>query len=295
MSRAQILAMLCLFSACAGYASSSDDMANQYFSDDNIALTTQEKEALAIGKKWQTGSQTSKPFAGTGGAISFVYGSGQVQIVCAVLQVCDIALQPGEIFNNMNVGDPRFDIEPALTGAGTEQRLHLLIKPQDVGLDTSLVVTTDRRTYHFRLRSTRHDFMPYVSFTYPDDAQRKFQAIQQQKQVERVRNTIPETQEYLGSLHFNYRIYGRAPWKPVRVYNDGRKTIIEMPRTMEHRDAPVLLVLKGGGLFAKPETVMVNYRLQGTRYIVDSLFDKAMLVSGTGRRQQKITICRSRA
>lgn len=274
------------------FANDADEMANRYFADTKLALTEQEQTALAIGKHWQTGKATSKPVAGRDGSINFIYGSGQIRIVCAVLQVCDVALQPGEQVNNINVGDPRFTVEPAITGSHDGQRLHLLIKPLDVGLDTSLVVTTDRRTYHFRLRSTRNDFMPFVSFTWPDEAEAKWAAIRLQQQQEKRNNTIPETGEYLGKLHFNYRVVGRARWKPVRVYNDGVKTIIEMPSAMQQSEAPSLLVMQGRGAFAKPDTVMVNYRLQGSRFIVDSVFDKAMLVAGAGRGQEKITIQR---
>ncbi|HAT8721630.1 TPA: P-type conjugative transfer protein TrbG, partial [Legionella pneumophila] len=51
-------------------------------------------------------------------------------------------------------------------------------------------------------------------------------------------------------------------------------------------------VLRSLGLFKKSESVMVNYRLQGCRYIVDGVFDKAILVIGSGSSQEKITITR---
>src|SRR5690242_20137314 len=85
-------------------ASTSDEMADQYFSKDTLTLTLQEKAAIAIGQKWQTGDETSKPATAEDGSIRFIYGSGQTQILCAVLQVCDIALQAGEQVNNLNVG-----------------------------------------------------------------------------------------------------------------------------------------------------------------------------------------------
>ncbi|HEI6746166.1 TPA: P-type conjugative transfer protein TrbG, partial [Legionella pneumophila] len=200
----------------------------------------------------------------------------------------DIALQPGEQFNDMNVGDPRFIVEPSITGAGASQQIHIIIKPKDVGLDTSMVVTTNRRTYHFRLKSDRTEFMPYVSFTYPNEPKAKRIVVKQTRTIK----ATPETHEYLENLNFNYQVRGRARFKPVRVYNNGVKTIIEMPRTMEHREAPALLVLRDRGLFQKSETVMVNYRLQGCRYIVDGVFDKAILVIGSGASQEKITITR---
>ena len=135
--------------------------------------------------------------------------------------------------------------------------------------------------------------MPYVSFTYPEDAQAKWDAIRVRETKVRVENTLPQTGEYLGNLTFNYRITGSARWKPCRVYNDGVKTIIEMPMAMQQSEAPTLLVLRGGGLFKKEETVMVNYRVQNNRFIVDAVFDKAMLIAGVGRNQDRVTIIRS--
>lgn len=274
------------------FAVDNTELANFYFSKSIPALTNQEKQALSIAEEWQKGDKTSKPFHSSDGSVSFVYGSGQIRVVCAPLQVCDIALQLGEQLNDMNVGDPRFLVEPSITGSGMDQQIHLLIKPKDVGLDTSLVVTTDRRTYHFRLKSDQNDFMPYVSFTYPDDAKAKWRLIQHMQAQQRKANTFAETHEYLGDLNFNYRIQGNSRFKPVRVYNNGVKTIIEMPGNMSESEAPALLVLRNGGLFKKPESVMVNYRLQGCRYIVDSVFDKAILIIGSGSSQEKITITR---
>jgi type IV secretion system protein VirB9 len=40
------------------------------------------------------------------------------------------------------------------------------------------------------------------------------------------------------------------------------------------------------------ENVIVNYRLQNDRYIVDMVFDKAILIAGVGARQDRVTITR---
>jgi type IV secretory pathway VirB9-like protein len=79
----------------------------------------------------------------------------------------------------------------------------------------------------------------------------------------------------------------------VRVYNDGQKTIIQMPAAMAQTEAPTLLVVrKDGGLFTDDETVLVNYRIQGDRYIVDTIFDKALLIAGVGSGQDRVVITR---
>lgn len=270
--------------------------ADAYFSKKSPKLTSQEKAAIAIAEKWRTGSATGvKPFAGPAGLVKFIYGTQQANVVCAVLQVCDVELQAGEQVNNLNLGDSRFTIEPAISGVGPTEVQHLIIKPLDVGLHTTLIVTTNRRTYHINLRSHRTEFMPRISFTYPEDAAAKWDAVKMRAAQVREERTIPQTKEYMGDLNFKYDLAGSAPWKPVRVYNDGVKTIIQMPPSMAQTEAPTLLVVrKDGGIFSDAETVMVNYRVHGDRYIVDTVFDKAILIAGVGRGQDRITITRGR-
>ena len=230
-------------------ALAADDLADKYFTGKNPTLTPQERAAIDIAKRWNAGAATGmKPVAGSNGAIKFLFGAQQPSIVCAVLQVCDVALQPGEQVNSINLGDTaRWTVEPAITGSGPNEVQHLIIKPMDVGLETSLIVTTNRRAYHLRLRSHRSEYMPQVSFTYPEDALAKWDAIQRRETQERTDRTIPQTGEYLGDLKFDYDLSGSASWKPVRVFNDGRKTIIEMPGTMEQTEAPTLLVVRREG------------------------------------------------
>lgn len=282
-------------SLASGFAFAGDDVADKYFTGKNPTLTPQERAAIEIAKKWNADSEKGmKPVAGANGTIQFVYGAQQPSIVCAVLQVCDIALQPGEQVNSINLGDTaRWTVEPAITGRGAAEVQHLIIKPLDVGLQTSLVVTTNRRAYHLRLRSHRTEYMPQVSFSYPEDALAKWEALQRREDQERSDRTIPQTGENLDSLAFDYDLSGSASWKPVRVYNDGRKTVIEMPATLEQTEAPALLVVrKEGGIFTDEETVMINYRVQNNRYIVDSVFDRAILIAGVGSNQDRVTITR---
>lgn len=266
-----------------------------YFNNPELKLTPQERQALDIAKKWKAGNSTQgiKPVAGADGTIRFLFGATQPSIVCAVLQVCDVELQPGEQVNGIHLGDvARWTVEPAVTGQGGNEVQHLIIKPMDTGLETSLIVTTDRRTYHLRLRSHRTEFMPRVAFIYPEDAMAKWEEIKKTEARNHSRQILPGTGEYLGDLNFDYTIDGaNAAWKPVRVYNDGVKTVIQMPSSMSQSEAPILLVVrKDGGLFTDEESVQVNYRLQGNRYIVDTIFDKAILVAGVGSTQDRVTI-----
>ena len=291
------LAMVLAVAPFAASAGPDGDLADKYFSTNNPKLTAQERAAIAMAERWSAGNPTGiKPVPGPDGSIRFLFGASQPSIVCAVLQVCDIELQPGEQVNSLHLGDTaRWSVEPAITGVGADEVQHLVIKPLDVGLETSLIVTTNRRTYHLRLRSHRTRFMPRVAFTYPETALAKWNTLRTREAQQRQAMTLPKTGEYLGNLNFNYSLSGDAAWKPLRVYNDGVKTIIQMPASMAQTEAPTLLVIRQeGGLFSDDETVMVNYRVQDDRYIVDTIFDKAILIAGVGSSQDRVTITREK-
>jgi type IV secretion system protein VirB9 len=283
----QVLVLLPLY-ATAG----SDPSVEEVLTGANPALTPQEQAGLTYGEQGTTSA--SAPVAGANGVITFPYGVNQISIVCAPLHVCDVALQPGEQVNSVNVGDNvRWSIEPALTGSGAEEVQHVIIKPREVGLETSLVVATNRRAYYLRLRSHRTRYMPQVAFSYPEDAAVKFDLLKARQQREIKEKTIPQTHDYLPKLSFDYDVSGQAAWKPVRVYNDGARTVIEMPPSIAQTEAPILLLVrKEGGLFTEAEEVLVNYSLQGHRYIVDTIFEKAVLVAGVGSNQDRVTIQR---
>ena len=293
-------AMLLCVSLCSageslGTSVLDDDalLEDLYFSPESVHLTEKEKSAISIAKTWQRGEIMSEnPVIGPDGSIEYLFGAEQPSIVCAVMQITDIELQQGESVTSVNLGDTvRWQIQPAVSAGDIT---HILVRPRQVGIETSMVVTTDKRTYHIRLRSHRTEYMPRVRFFYMEDALNKWAAIKTSAAEKREAATIPGTNEYLGDLDFNYTITGKASWKPVRVYNDSTKTILEMPSTFHQKEAPTLLVVRSeGGLFQKSDQVMVNYRVQRGRYIVDSVFDKAILIVGVGGNQERVVITRT--
>lgn len=255
-----------------------------FFFDDTykgVVLTPQERESLRIAQQWQQHNKVT--VQGRDGAIRFLYGATQPSIICAVMQITDIELEAGEVINSLHLGDTaRWMVEPAITGTAGAEVQHIVVKPMDAGLETSLMVTTNKRTYHMRLVSQQKQYMARVAFIYPEVAIARFEKQKAYEEATRIKHTIPETGENIEQLDFNYAMQGNGI-KPLRVYNDGVRTIIQIPHVEE---APTLLVLREG------EEVLTNYRLQGDRYIVDSLFDKAMLIAGVGSKQKKTIITR---
>ncbi|HEY2541112.1 MAG TPA: P-type conjugative transfer protein TrbG [Stellaceae bacterium] len=255
-------------------------------------LDAKERHAVFLARRWR--NRAEMPQRGEDGVVRFLYGATLPTIVCAPLQVCNLALQPGEIVHDVEVGDSvRWKISPSISGNGSSRTTHLIVKPVDAGLVTSLDIATDRRTYAIKLVSTRSEWMPLVAFNYPDDMQRQWAAYRQAAAFGAAADTLP-TGENVANLDFGFQLSGDdPPWRPVRVYTDGAKTYIEFPRSIGFSAAPALVALDSdGGWFASGDPQMVNYRMVGDRYVVDRVLDHAELISGVGSGQTRVVITR---
>lgn len=239
------------------------------------------QRGTALSGQWQdSGAVMTR---GPDGQVIYLFGETQPTVVCAPLQLCEVQLQAGEAVRDVLVGDTvRWQIEPASSGSPEGQRISLIVKPAEPGLKTSMVVTTSRRTYHINLESDARRYMARVAFKYPEDVRKQLAAVNQKI----ADSIIPGAGVPAENLSFNYSVRGSARWKPTRVYTDGTKTYIQFPGGLGSGDAPVLYVVSGG------QNQIVNYRLKNNMMVVDYLIDKAILISGVGRQQQKITISR---
>lgn len=244
-------------------------------------VTANEAKGMGLSTQWR-GSR-GLVTKGADGKVIFLYGEVQPSVVCSPLQVCDIELQGGEVVRDVLVGDTvRWKVEPATSGAAGGQAIHLIVKPSEPGLVTSMVVTTSRRTYHIQLKSHPTQYMARVGFEYPEDVSTKLADVNARLEA----STIPGAGVPAEQLSFAYSVSGSAGWRPARVYSDGQKTYIQFPRSISGQDAPVLFVVSGG------QNRIVNYRMKNNMMVVDYNIDRAVLVSGVGWKQQKVTISR---
>lgn len=269
-----------------GYVSTQQAL--PVLSPDTVQLNPKEQKAVSLASQWK--NKPAMPVVGEDGAVSFRFGATLPSVVCAPLYACDVALQAGEIVNQVDVGDsPRWKVTPATSGTGKNATTHLIIKPADVGLTSNIIVNTDRRTYNIRLVSKKDGWTPLVTFSYPEDTDAAWTAYHQAHDQEGALNgavmsePMPLVQ---GDLDFNYRLKGDSPrWKPVRVYANANKTFIQFPANAQNTDIPALVILGPGN-----QDQLVNYRLVGNRYVVDQVIDKAALISGVGRNQTRVVI-----
>lgn len=300
MSKMKKIAFALVVSAISTCVLGASPVEDEFFKSATAPeFSNQQKQNLKKVEKFKTDEKRNTSFVTGKGDVIFIYGQQQANIVTSVLSVSDLELEPGEMINSVNIGDTsRWSIEPAVTGEGESQTQHLLIKPLDVDLKTNLMIATNRRAYRIDLTSTESKYYPHVSFSYPEKLLAQFkqkQVVEQRKRDEQsiTTDTTTGAKTYLGDLNFNYEVSGSVSWKPVRVYDDGRKTIIELPKTVEYAKAPALMLLsEKGGLFTDEKTEIINYRLQGNRYIVDGIFDSAILTMGLDKTQQRVVIKR---
>ncbi|CAK7255949.1 MULTISPECIES: P-type conjugative transfer protein TrbG [unclassified Shinella] len=204
------------------------------------------------------------------------------QVYAAPGQITNIALEPGENLTGAGpiaAGDTaRWIIGDTESGSGVSRRVHILVKPSRADITTNLVVTTDRRVYMIELRSGEKPYMPAVAWAYPAPPVGQ-------------RQTVPATPVIPIASARNYR-YGLAgdtpPWRPVSIYDDGRRVYVEFPRGIAQGEMPPLFVIGSDG-----EPQIVNSRIYQNILIVDRLFGAAELRLGGGDRQQTVRIFRT--
>lgn len=259
----------------------------------DVPLTQPAIEAVRVSERWR--GENISSIAGADGRVIYNFGAGLPTVVCAPLRVCMIELQSGEkLEGEPQIGDSvRWNISPALYGNGDQATPIIVLKPQMAGLDTNLLITTDRRAYYLRLISKAQDYIARVAFQYPPDQNRqKWQEQEAQlRQRERIAKRAADEMPAMiavEKLSFDYKVSGASEHlRPTRVFDDGAKTYIQMPEEMQNREAPVLLIIGSDG---KGE--MSNYRVRQQTYVVDRIFDRAELVLGSGKKAQKVEIAR---
>lgn len=206
------------------------------------------------------------------------------QVYAAPGQITDIALEPGESLTGSGpiaAGDTaRWIIGDTESGSGVTRRVHVLVKPSRADITTNLVITTDRRSYMIELQSGDKPYMPAVSWAYPAPPAGQARAIL-------ATPVIPA----ITARNYRYGLTGDAPpWRPVSVYDDGRRVYVEFPGGIVQGDMPPIFVIGPDG-----EAEIANSRVYQNTLIVDRLFGAAELRLGSGKRQQTVRIVRTDA
>lgn len=139
---------------------------------------------------------------------------------------------------------------------------NIYIKPTRPGIETSLTLVTNKRTYQFQLISGQDPetstVYQKVSFNYPDEEagvklRQKMAISAESAERQRLSDQIITRNVDPSSLNFAYNIEGDAPFTPVAVYNDGKFTYLIMPKT---QDVPAVFLVDDEG-----NPSLINYKV----------------------------------
>lgn len=321
LERLSLLSVIlsCLF--CSSYSAFAD----------NVDLDDRDLKTLS-----KLDLLDAKQVAGTAykaGLVTFAYGSGIPTVVCALLELTDLAFEKGESILSVQLGDSvRWNIESAISGSANDSVEHLIVKPLEAGLKTSMLITTDRRTYHIRLKSTEADFMPAVVFSYPnslklpskkhygDDSYLQFtsnydsnedhndysetnSSLKNYSSVQNVsyegnsRPALNVAATYNDSTqrrNYNYSVDGDSKIIPQNVYDDGKRIFIVMNNPINSSYLPVLQEISSESFlfFGEDKTNTINFTYFDNTFVVDGIYSHLRLISKNGEEKQSADVVR---
>jgi type IV secretion system protein VirB9 len=256
--------------------------------------TDAQVDALAAG--WRNGKGAAAE--GVAGAVMMEYGETQPVLKCKVLNICTVRLRPGEVLTEApTVGDSvRWSVAVRAGGNGRDKVVYVVVKPASTAEETSMFITTNERAYHIELHPSDTNYTPLLAFTYPEDREaenaRRVAAMQAEAaQTERVAAqraiTVDGRAIPADELDFDYRISGKAAFKPARIFNDGARTYVDLPDSYRG-ELPVFVATGVSG------NEIVNYRISGNRFIIDKVAPGGELTLGVGGRADTIRFRRAK-
>lgn len=220
--------------------------------------------------------------SGEYGSVRYPFNHVEPTLKCRPLFVCEILLQEGETVLNLAIGDSsRWVVATGQMGANGATPL-VFVKPTAPNLTTNIVITTTRRTYFVDLASVQTSAPSRISFSYPDEAAAQAAAHAAQAEAEAHEKALDKAADLPlkppSGVDANYRIAGDKSIAPQKVFNDGVHTYIEYESLPT--DLPVVIAIAPDG-----SDQIVNFRLVGNTFIVDSIHSGYDLVlnAGTGR------------
>ena len=206
--------------------------------------------------------------AGVGAEVQFPYLDNKVyRIYTQMGFVTDITLEKNEKILYVGGGDTvRWRVDTSTVGNTYESYCHIYVKPLANGITTDFIINTDKRVYRLFMVSAGH-YNPVVKWIYSGN---KDGAISNEKQGMGYAGFNP------AELDFDFRIDDNdKPWAPQSVFRSETKTYIRMKPDIVNYDLPAVFVIDDEG-----EPNLVAYRFVDGTFIVDRLFDKAILVAG---------------
>jgi type IV secretion system protein VirB9 len=166
--------------------------------------------------------------------------------------------------------------------AGGRSVSHIYVKPKEQGITASMIINTDRRSYHILLRSYDAVYMPIVRWQYklyfPPDffAARKNGGDSRGGGPLEISREITEVDPRFLSFDYKivYPLWDKPAWMPRLVYDDGKKTYIAFRENVLVNEFPAVFENRND---------IVNYRVSDSLVIIDKLIEKITVRLGKTR------------
>lgn len=258
--------------------------------DDNIVIVERpvyypESKASKMDKGNYSGKEAAvqslktaiqKPENYKSGTFYYTYNENWVyEIYAQPLHLTDIALEPGEVVTATPLLSEDESVWELTAGVAKDPATgldiqHLFVKPAYSKLDSTLVIITDKRVYHFNLKSYSDTYMAMVRFNY----------IGTKNVWAKPKNEVNEKSNYIKTsnpefLSFDYvTTYSKSKtpnFVPTLVYDDGSFTYIQVNETVLQTKLPALFSEKNE---------IINYEVKDNVFIVPRLITKVTLRIG---------------
>ena len=261
---------------------------------DRPVYIPEEKSNPATERKNRTGVEAvndsqkkavQKPENYKSGTFFYQYNENFVyEVYAQPYHLTDIILESGEVV----IGTPLLSEDDAVweLTAGVakdpitgENIQHLFVKPAYSKLDSSLVIITNRRVYHFRLKSYADTHMAMVKFSYP-----LTRNVWATKENETKGLSIENDYLHVSNpefLSFDYVVkyskFKKPEFIPLRVYDDGQSTYIQVDEIVLQKKLPVLF---------NEKNEIINYTVKKNVFVIPRLINKVTLRLG----KEKVTV-----
>lgn len=207
------------------------------------------------------------------------------EIHCQPYRTTDIQLEPGEQVLEMPFlsEEKVWEIGAGVSRKDGQDVQHFFVKPTYSNLITSMIIITDRRVYHLLLKSFKEHWMVMVQWEYPGSMPHTIKTEAMNRHIAELSGDgLFVNPEFLSfDYKMTYSIFKKPAWLPKRVYDDGRKTYLELNEKMLHMESPVIF---------NHRNERINYRVVKNLVIIDELIEKITIQRG----KEKVTITKKR-
>lgn len=219
-----------------------------------------------------------KPEQYKSGTFYYQYNENWVyEIYAQPLHLTDIALEPGELV----ISDPLLSEDESVweltagvakdpsTGLDVQ---HLFIKPAYSKLDSTLIIITNRRVYHFNIKSYADTYMSMVKFTYRNNKSVWAKPNEVNEKTSYIKTSNPELLSFDYST--SYKKNKKPYFVPTMVYDDGAFTYIQVDEIVLQTKLPVIF---------NEKNEIINYEVKNNVFVIPRLIEKITLRIGKER------------